>query len=405
MAKSFTVHVPDRDLEMLKKKLELSTFPTQLDGTNPWDYGAPVDDVKRLTERWQNGFDWRRAETEINKLPQFIAPIEVDGFGPIDTHYIFQKSEVKGAVPLLFCHGWPGSFIEVKKLLPLLRGNADSPAFHVVAPSLPNFGFSGGVTKAGFNLEKYAEVCHKLMLSLGFDKYVTQGGDWGFFTTRCMGLKYPDHVLASHVNMIRCNPPRYSSHPLLALQHAIFPYSEREKKGFERGNWFTKEGSGYRWTQSTKPQTIGYALQDSPVALLAWVYEKLHDWTDDYPWTDDEILTWISIYYFSTAGPAASVRIYYEATHSPKSTINRDTVLDPVPRVKLGITFFPKELTIPPRTWAKTMGPVVYENEQDRGGHFAAYECPDVIAMDLGRMFGKGGVCFGIVPGLSGYES
>ena len=156
------------------------------------------------------------------------------------------------------------------------------------------------------------------MLQLGYTEYVTQGGDWGFYITRAMGLMYPDHVKASHVNMHRALAPKWTKNPWQAFQHAIRPYNEQEKKGFERSRWFANEGSGYNVEQRTKPQTIGYALADSPVALLAWIYEKLHDWTDNYPWTDEEILTWISIYQFSTAGPHASVRIYHEASSSYK---------------------------------------------------------------------------------------
>lgn len=197
-----------------------------------------------------------------------------------------------------------------------LRQSNNGVSFSVVAPSLPNFGWSQGVSKKGFGLVQYAEVCDQLMSSLGYKKYVTQGGDWGMYITRSIGLLYPHRCLASHINMIRASPPTFGKHPLLAIQHALTPYSEADKKGFARSEWFINEGSAYRTLQSTKPQTIGYAWNDSPVALLAWVYEKLHDWTDDYPWTDDEILTWVSIYYFSTAGPAASARIYYEVSSS-----------------------------------------------------------------------------------------
>ena len=216
---------------------------------------------------------------------------------------------------------------------------------------------------------------------------------------------YPDNVLASHVNMVRCSAPQYTKNPVLALQHAMFPYTDKEIEGLARYYWFDKEGSGYRWIQSTKPQTLGFALHDSPVALLAWIYEKLHDWTDDYPWTDDEILTWISVYYFSTAGPAASIRIYYECTpeHTPPGTINRNDTTQYVPKVPLGVAHFPKELTPLPKIWARTMGPVVHESDQERGGHFAAWECPEAIVKDLNSMFGKGGPCYGVIKKRTGY--
>lgn len=403
-ASPYTISVPDEALDALRNKLAVATFPDELEAPDQWPYGAPLADVKRLAKYWQDGFDWRKAESRLNQLPNFRTQIEVKGFRPLDIHFVHRKSPSEKAIPLLFCHGWPGSFIEVTKLLPLLE--AGSPAFHVVAPSLPNYGFSSGVKEPGFSLEHYAEVCHKLMKQLGYDEYVTQGGDWGFYVTRAMGTLYPESCKASHLNLIRGHRPEFKKNPLLALQHALFPYSETEKKGLERSEWFSKAGFGYNLLQTTKPQTLGYALADSPVALLAWIYEKLHDWTDSYLWTDDEVLTWISIYWFSTAGPAANVRIYYEATHvSPKATViqNRAQMEGWVPSVKLGLAWFPKELTVPPKTWARTLGPVVFESESPRGGHFAAWENPDVIAGDLQKMFSKAGPCYKIVSGRSGY--
>lgn len=195
------------------------------------------------------------------------------------------------------------------------------------------------------------------MIDLGYSKYVTQGGDWGFYITRAIGILYPESCLASHINMIRASAPTWSSQPALALQHAITPYSEREKKGLERSDWFLNEGQAYRQLQSTKPQTLSYAFADSPVALLAWIYEKLHDWTDEYPWTDDEILTWVSIYWFSAAGPNAHVRIYYEAVHNATELFpGRERATEWVDSVKLGLAFFPKELSVVPRIWGKTLG-------------------------------------------------
>jgi hypothetical protein len=216
-----------------------------------------------------------------------------------------------------------------------------------------------------------------------------------------MGLLHPEAVLASHINMIRANPPSFSSNPLLATQHALQPYSARDKAGFERTKWFMEEGTGYRLLQSTKPQTIGYALHDSPVALLAWIYEKLHDWTDDYPWSDDEILTWVSIYYFSTAGPAASLRIYYEAVHNTSVGVTRDRTSQWIGKVKLGLCHSPRELTVVPHVWGRTLGPVAFESQKTKGGHFAAHEQPEEIVRDLRTMFGKGGPCYRIVTGTA----
>jgi len=231
---------------------------------------------------------------------------------------------------------------------------------------------------------------------------VTQGGDWGYAVTRTMGFLYPQHCKASHLNFARAQPPTWTANPLLALQHALTPYTAREKEGLARMEWFANEGSGYNKQQGTKPQTVGYALQDSPVALLAWIYEKLHDWTDSYPWTDDEILTWVSIYYFSTAGPAASARIYYESLHS--NVLNYTILAKWTPGVKLGLAYFPRELIPVPKTWGRTLGPVVFESEYDSGGHFAAHERPEAIVDDLRKMFGKKGGAYGVVKGKDGYD-
>jgi pimeloyl-ACP methyl ester carboxylesterase len=328
---------------------------TQLDGCG-WDYGAPLSDVKRLTNYWQNGFDWRAQESKLNELPNYHKKLRADGFPELDIHYIHQPSQSAEAIPLLFVHGWPGSYIEVSKLLPALRQTVNGVSFHVVAPSLPNYGWSEGVKQKGFGLKEYATICHRLMLSLGYNKYATQGGDWGYMITRTIGLLFPENCLASHINMIRSDgPPKWTHHPLLALQHAVTPYSAKDKAGFERSKWFLEEGAGYRLEQSTKPQTLGYGLTDSPVALLAWIYEKLHDWTDSYPWTDDEVLTWVSIYWFSTAGPTANLRIYYEATHPAANGVHRNRTNQWIPDVKLGMCFTPKELTVIPKTWARTL--------------------------------------------------
>ncbi|KAI9839840.1 MAG: hypothetical protein M1819_000030 [Sarea resinae] len=399
----YSINVPDEQLKKLKQKLELAEFPDELEETG-WAYGAPLADIKRLAAYWKDGFDWRKAEKHLNTFPQFTTPITVDAFkeDPLDIHFVHQTSPVKGAIPLLFVHGWPGSFYEVLKLLPLLaKTDKDAPAFHIVAPSLPNFGFSGVVKKKGFGLHHYAEVCHKLMLKLGYTEYASQGGDWGFYITRAIDLLYPEHVKASHMNLVFGHPPSFTSEPLQALKHAVTPYTEAEKAGLARSQWFVQEGSGYFLEQSTRPQTLGYSLTDSPVGLLAWIYEKLHDWTDSYPWTDDEVLTWISIYAFSTAGPAASVRIYYECYHQLR--YGRTELEGWIPTVPIGLSYFPKEVSVVPKSWGRTMGPVVYEAEYAAGGHFAAHEKPEDIAKDLKAMFGKGGPTYGVVKGKAGY--
>nr|POF11492.1 putative epoxide hydrolase [Quercus suber] len=392
----YTVSVPESAIHDLGQRLSLAKLPTQLSGPDLWQFGTPVEEIRRLTKYWQNSFDWRKAEAKINTLPNFMTKIPVDGFGDLDVHFVHQVSSNPKAIPLLFCHGWPGSFLEVSKLLPLLQDD-----FHVVAPSHPNFAFSSGVSKAGFGLVQYAETCNKLMLSLGYDTYATQGGDWGFSITRALGLLFPQHVKASHINLVLAHAPDPIKHPLLAAQHATTPYTPREEAGLLRNRWFTEWGSGYNVQQSTKPQTIGFALADSPVALLAWIYEKLHDWTDAYPWTDDEILTWVSIYWFSTAGPDASARIYYEA-QSPAAqaedsqALTRYQLMEYIPNVQLGLAHFPKEIFCVPHVWGETLGEIVLQSVHEKGGHFAAWEVPEEIVKDLKTMFGPGGSCVGL---------
>ncbi|CAD6579742.1 MAG: hypothetical protein ASARMPRED_009238 [Alectoria sarmentosa] len=398
----YTVAVSDDRLDRLRQKLELTEFPDELDGAG-WDYGAPLADVKRLTAYWKDGFNWKKEEAEINKLPQFQTQIKVDGYEALRIHFIHQKSESSKAIPLLFVHGWPGNFLEVVKLLPLLakQNGSKAPAFHVVAPSLPNYGFSDGVKKRGFALKQYAQTCHKLMLQLGYDQYVTQGGDWGSHITRVIGLLYPQHCKASHINYVRpAHAPAFTSSPLLALQHAVTPYTKYEKAALARTDWFAQEGCGYNEIQRTKPQTLSYGLADSPAALLAWIYEKLHDWTDAYPWTDDEILTWVSIYWFSTAGPAASTRIYYEVSHA--ADFHTSALGNYIPHVKLGLAYFPKDLSLPPKSWGRTLGPVVFERQHADGGHFAAHERPEALVGDLNAMFGRGGGAYGVIEGREG---
>ncbi|KAI2463689.1 alpha/beta-hydrolase [Annulohypoxylon bovei var. microspora] len=408
--KAYTITVDGRRLKDLKTRLSLAKFPDELDEAG-WDMGAPLADVKRLTKYWQESYDWKKAEDELNKVPQFVTDIQCDGFDPLAIHFVHARSEVQGAIPLLFIHGWPGHFEEVLRILKPLTEGGDGvkyPAFDVVAPSLPNFGFSEGPKKRGFAMEQYAETMNKLMLKLGYNEYVTQGGDWGCHISRSLAHLYPKYCKATLLNYDSADPPGFFKNPILSVQHAITPYNSRERHGVVRSKWFEQEGRGYNLEQSTKPQTLGYALADSPVACLAWIYEKLHDWTDSYPWTDDEILTWVSIYWFSTAGPAASVRIYYEMAHNVdgrKNKLDRHRMREWTPDVKLGFSHFPMDLQVRPSTWVRTLGDVVYEKEHSSGGHFAAWERPDDIVTDAREMFGKGGGAFGVVKGATGYTS
>jgi len=228
---------------------------------------------------------------------------------------------------------------------------------------------------------------------------VSQGGDWGSHISNIMSQKYAQiHLKARHINYFAASAPTLREHPFLWFEHLITPYTDKDHAGFKRTDWFKNKGTGYNQEQSTQPQTLGYSLADSPVGLLAWIYEKLHNWTDDYPWTDDEILTWVSVYWFSRAGPAASVRIYYESTHGKDF---RGKLYSTIP---LGLSYFPKELRIAPSTWGRKLGNVVFESFHDVGGHFAAHEQPDKLAGDLRQMYGKGGPAYGVVPGRNGFD-
>lgn len=401
----YKISVSASQIRELNEKLDGARFPDELDAAE-WDLGAPLADVQRLTKFWRHNFDWRKTEQKLNELPHFVTSIQCEGYESLKVHFLHKKSPVKGAVPLLFVHGWPGSFMEATKIIDSLSSeSAGQVSFDVVAPSLPNFGLSEGTKRRGFAFEQYAETLNKLMLRLGYDQYVTQGGDWGYTITRTLSLLYPQHCKATHLNMDAGTKPTFLKHPILAVKAMLWPYSEREKQGFARSEWFSKEGYGYNLLHATKPQTVGYGLTDSPVALLAWIYEKLHDWTDSYPWTDQEICTWISIYWFSTAGPAASCRIYHEKGRSGPwgQRLTSDQVRAWQSGVKIGISHFPRDISVLPSTWTRTIGNCVFEREHASGGHFAAWERPLELMADVREMFGKGGGAYGVIEGRSGY--
>ncbi|TRM65405.1 Alpha/Beta hydrolase protein [Schizophyllum amplum] len=391
----FTVSIPEEKQELLHKKLALTTLPDELEDSG-WDYGVPLADIRRLVQHWQHSFDWRAQERTINDaLPQFTRNIEVEGHGAFNIHYAHTRSAVANAIPLCFVHGWPGSFLEALHITPLLvkPHSSESPAFHVVALSVPGYGFSEAPRKKAFGAEQYAEVAHKLMLSLGYNEYVTQGGDWGYRVTRRMASTYgPEHVKAWHTNFPQGTPTEEEK------AKPISAYSEYDQEALRKTQDWIENETGYSSIHRTKPQTLAYSLTDSPVGLLAWIYEKIVSWTDNYPWTDDEVLTWVSIYWFSRAGPAATIRPYYEIAQSQTGS---NYVTNPT--VPLGYSFFPKELTRQPLEWANREGNVVFSRIHEKGGHFAAHEMPEALVQDLRDMFGKGGPAFGVVDGKNGY--
>ncbi|KAI0741435.1 epoxide hydrolase [Daedaleopsis nitida] len=400
----FKIRVPQEDLEQLYKKLDLVRYPDELTGAG-WDYGVPLADLKRLTTYWKSGFDWRKTEAELNRLPMFTRDIEVEGFGTLNIHYVHQKSHAPNAIPLLLVHGWPGLFMEVRKMLPLLTASSpDHPGFHVVAPSLPGWGFSEAPKKPGFKGPQYAEVLNKLMLSLGYEEYVYQGGDWGHVVGTVAVKQYGHkHLKAIHTNTPFAGPPSPWKHPLLWLGMILMfllPFDKASREGLLATGRFFTTGSGYMAQQSTRPQTLGYGLTDSPAGLLAWLYEKLVAFSDKYPWSDDEVLEWVSIYWFSCAGPAASTMIYYEMTNGNTLPMGSGAIWLSVP---LGVSFFDGDIMRMPKSWASMMGKLVFQAAHEKGGHFPGIEQPEALVSDLRKMFGKGGPAFGVVPGKDGY--
>lgn len=225
---------------------------------------------------------------------------------------------------------------------------------------------------------------------------VTQAGDWGYLITRAMGVRYPSHVLASHLNFVLTLPPSPFSTPMLVLQYLTGRLTAAEKAGLERTQKFADTGSGYSHIHKTRPHTLGFALADSPVGLLAWMYEKLCDWTDDYKWTDDEVLTWVSIYLFSEAGADASIRLYYEIDNPPEAAkgeiSGKMESFMKYNTIPLGLSYFPRDVIVLPSSWGRTLGPVAFERRHEEGGHFAAYEKPELLVDDLRKMVQGAGI-------------
>ncbi|CAG7967687.1 unnamed protein product [Penicillium nalgiovense] len=379
----YSIAVPDEKLQRLRHKLEYTTFPDELEASG-WDMGVPLHEVKRPTAVWREQFDWRAQEQKLNEqLPQVNVRVGVKGFGELNIHAVHYRSGIAKGIPLLFIHGWPGSFLEATKIIPLLtKNNGDGPVFDVVAPSLPNLGFSEGVKKA----------C-----------------DWGSMIARTMCQYYPQSTQAIHLNFTPVIPPYPWRSPYQFLKSLVsVPFSAKDRGYIARTLGYITRSNGYLRQQETRPQTLGYGLHDSPVGLLAWIYDKMHTWSDKYPWTDEEILTWVSVYYFSTAGPMASTRIYYEAS-APKSGVSAAVPEDGAQEdllertdlnymsmeqvvgarapqnVRFAVAQFREEIVMWPMAWYRSVGNVVQETEYDHGGHFAAWEVPELLASDIKR--------------------
>lgn len=379
----FKIAVSDDFLAATKSKLEAARFPGELDlpSGEKWSYGTPVATVKSLVTYWKDSFDWRKVEARLNEMPQFTADVKAPDSESIELHFVHKKSTRPGAIPLLFIHGWPGNFSEVEKILPLLTDPTDAgaQAYHVVAPSLPGFVFSSAPRNPGFDLLAIGATLNQLMLDLGYATYVAQGGDWGSFLSRVLGTKHSAHCMAIHVNMFVAPPPsKYN--PFEAVKYLAGGYTQQEITHLQETEHFLQNETGYQAIQNTKPQTLNYGLVDSPVAMLAWIREKLNTWTDDYPWTADEILTWVMLYY-ATNQPATHI---YKESKKLRGQVNAFRILVPV-----GVSIFPKELYKVPRSWAERIAHVVSWKVHPEGGHFAATEKPEILVADFQEFMEK----------------
>ncbi|HZK99556.1 MAG TPA: alpha/beta fold hydrolase [Caulobacteraceae bacterium] len=370
----FTLAIPQGELDDLAARLERTRWPDR-ETVDDWTQGSPLAKVQALCAHWKDGYDWRRCEARLNGLGQFKT--EIDG---LDIHFLHVRSKHADALPLIITHGWPGSVIEFMKVIgpltdPEAHGGTAADAFHVIAPSLPGYGFSGKPTTTGWGVPKIAMAWTLLMRRLGYQRWVAQGGDWGSAVTTTIGVIRPPGCAAIHVNM-----------PL------VFPGPEdrvdltEQEKGYLAGlAYYQEKDSGYSKQQATRPQTLGYGLADSPAGQAAWIYEKLMAWTDNQGapedvLTHDEMLDNIMVYWLGNAG-TSSARLYWESFGSFGSVKLE---------LPVGVSVYPKEIFRASRRWAdKVMSDIIHWGEPPRGGHFAAWEQPELFVGELRACYAK----------------
>ena len=367
--KQFRIDVPTEVLDDLHARLAHTRWP-EAECVDDWSQGIPLGYTQELAAYWADGYDWRSRQTALNRFDQFTT--EIDG---LDIHFIHQRSPHADALPLVITHGWPGSIAEFQKVIePLVNppsGRADD-AFHVVCPSLPGYGFSGKPSKTGWGVGKIAEAWETLMLSLGYDRYGAQGGDWGAAVTTQIG-RNRGHCIAIHLNMPIARPAAGSGGDLTVdEQQALAAYAEHRQ-------W----GTGYSKQQSTRPQTLGYGLVDSPVGQLAWIVEKFWAWTDcdghpENAVSRDELLDNVMLYWITGSG-ASSARLYWESFNS--------FITDGRVELPTGVAAFPKEILRTPRRWCEAAYNITHWTTMPRGGHFAAFEQPDLFVDDVRAFF------------------
>ncbi len=376
----FRIAIPDSEILDLKRRLAQTRLPDAIDGSN-WDYGTSLPYLAELLEYWRDEFDWREQERRLNQFDHFKTNID-----SIDVHFIHERSAHEDAMPIVLTHGWPGSFVEFIDLIepftdPEAHGGNAEDAFHVVVVSLPGFGFSSHPHERGYSPERMADIVAALMSRLGYDRYIAQGGDWGSRISRYLATKHAEHVAGLHLNFCLANAPAGT----VAGPSSTADLTPAERAGSAAREQFQREGRGYFELQSTKPQTVGYALNDSPAGLAAWIVEKFQGWSDsggnvENSFTKDVLLTNISLYWF-TQSAASSARIYYEQRHAAPGA-------EPRVAVPTACAIFPKELLVPPRAWAENDYNLVQWTVMPRGGHFAALEEPGLLVDDI-RAFNR----------------
>jgi pimeloyl-ACP methyl ester carboxylesterase len=376
--RSFNIEIPDESLKDLRRRLRATRWPSSLD-SNGWDDGASLTFVRRLADYWLHEFDWRAQEARLNRLPQFAARID-----ELDIHFIHQPGKGPHPLPLILTHGWPGSFTEMERIIPLLtdpasHGGDEADAFHVVVPSLPGYGFSQAPTRPGLSSRGIAELWHGLMAEIGYHRFAAQGGDIGAGVSIWLARLFPDSVRGIHLNYIpgSFRPP---------LTPDLPPIAPEEQEFLDRASsWAASEGA-YAALQGTKPQTLAYSLTDSPIGLAAWITEKFRTWSDcggdlERLIPMDTLLTDISLYWFGRTLDA-SLRLYKENRLRPLRFEPGERVTPPA-----GVALFPRELPLPPRRWVERVLNVQRWTPMPSGGHFAALEQPDLLAEDIRKFF------------------
>jgi microsomal epoxide hydrolase len=369
----FTSAVAIDDLRDLRDRLERARIPNQLAGAG-WEYGTERGYLVELVAHWRDRYNWATHEARINRLGQFTTV--VDG-QPL--HVVHQRSGRAGAFPLVLVHGWPGSIVEFLDVADLLLDPAPglgSGPFDLVIPSLPGFGFSGPTLEPGWHPRRIAEALVALMARLGYERYGVQGGDWGSIVAANMADLAPGNVAGLHLNFLRIPRPRGDDRVLDAEEGA---------REVEMARWQSEE-TGYSAIQGTKPQTVGYALDDSPVGLCAWIVEKFRSWSDcggdvERSFTKDQLLTNVSLYWLTRTATSAA-RIYYEMRAAGAAAVPRAPITVPT-----GVANYPAEVARTPRRWVERRYNLTWWKDQPRGGHFAAMEVPQLFAEDVAGFF------------------